>query len=256
MGLIFAGDLRDVALATRAELEWAACLAIQRSHGFERFWRFRDDSLTIATDGGLANAFFQGYAQRCGYFRAGVEDISHTTVKFLDVRIIKNPGKYVIVPWFKDSMMCNHPLACDSAHPPRIHSSWPVMQVRRLGRLCNDVNAAEWAKEKYISRFENHFAPTALIKDMRATRLTVGQFMLSQKGNSAAGPANIWWLPLGYHPLLREPIRAVLAKINKDPALRALLGFIGCGWQFMQLRVAWANRLPTMQRVLLALHDK
>ena len=88
MGLIFAGDLCDVALATRAELQWAACLAIQRSHGVERFWRFRDDSLTIATDEGLANAFFQGYAQRCGYFRGGVEDISHSTVKFLDVRII------------------------------------------------------------------------------------------------------------------------------------------------------------------------
>jgi len=212
--------------------------------------------LTIATDADLAKAFFQGYAQRCGYFRAGIDDISHITVKFLDVRIIKNPARYIIVPSFKESMMCNHPLACDSAHPPRIHTSWPIMQVRRIGRLCNDMHAAECAKEKYISRFISHFTPTALINRMRATPLTIAKFETPQKGHSAGVHPNIWWLPLGYHPLLRDPARVVLAKINRDPALRALLGFIGCGWQYMQLRVAWANRLPTMQRILLALHDR
>jgi hypothetical protein len=59
MGLVHSGDLCDLALCNRAELCWAAAAAVWARHAVDGFWRFRDDSLTLARDGRLAELFFK-----------------------------------------------------------------------------------------------------------------------------------------------------------------------------------------------------
>ena len=39
--------------------------------------------------------------------------------------------------------------------------------------MRNDMDAAEWAKEKYINRFINIFTPTALIEQRHATPVSI-----------------------------------------------------------------------------------
>ena len=74
MRLVHSGFLTDLALANKAEVNWAASKHVREQHGIKGGWRFRDDSLWVCTNATLAEQFFKEYAKRSEYFVLKIEE--------------------------------------------------------------------------------------------------------------------------------------------------------------------------------------
>jgi len=111
--------------------------------------------------------------------------------------------------------------------------------------LANDERVAKDATETFINRFVVHYTPSTIIELLRDTSIqkrVVGMTHISV--------GCTWWITISYHPAVFEAVGRAVASINRDPALRSLLGYAAPGWNEVQLRVDWSNRLNHMSRAI------
>jgi hypothetical protein len=242
-GLKHSGDLADICLAHVAEINWASNKRVQAAFGIKLFTRFRDDTFIIATDRTLSHKYLRGYIERGRFFKIICEGINREKMKFLDMTVIHQGNYFKVIPSLKESFFNNHPLCPSSCHVPHVHKSWPVAQIKRLGRLSTLDSDALQTKEIYISKFTDHFASDDIIQLLRSTSVSRG----GHGPREPKRPPTIW-LVLGYHPVLYNFINKTVAKINLDCALREISrrawgdGFANDDNVF-NLRVGWKNKL-------------
>eukprot|EP00933_Yihiella_yeosuensis_P044464 TRINITY_DN39620_c0_g1_i1.p1 TRINITY_DN39620_c0_g1~~TRINITY_DN39620_c0_g1_i1.p1 ORF type:complete len:635 (+),score=76.46 TRINITY_DN39620_c0_g1_i1:476-2380(+) len=243
MGLKHSGDLADSALLFKAEHAWACNRDVMNFHGIQAYWRFRDDILIIATDPKLSLPYVTKFMSSAGYFKVLCERVSRTEVRFLDVRVWKQGVAFLSAPTWKPTSL-GIPLCLSSAHPPHVHSSWPVGLIKRLGSLASRAADAENAKKILIARFKNHLASPAILHLLEATP-TWGKPRRQHACQQMQHDQPVQWLTLGYHPALRLPMHKALRRFLENVSMNSLYMF---SFQSSApvVRISWRNHLPNM----------
>ena len=149
MGLICSGEVSDISFYELAEKRYAVAPAVQTRNHIHWYGRFKDDGLIIISgDFRSRKAFLNEFQRLAKPFEISIECMSRDSVDMLDVTLYKGArwratGILDYKPYVKESSQWV-PLSPESAHPPHVHTSWPVAQVRRLERRCsNRIQARE-----------------------------------------------------------------------------------------------------------------
>ena len=156
MGLRFAGPTADAAFWSSAERTWGANAEAQKAHGIRLYTRFRDDMFIIGTCRAGTRKFITGLKARSRNFKIVVEEVSHHSVSFLEVKITKSMTRFSVQPRLKAEF--GVPLCHTSAHPPFVHN-WPYNMVQRLRCLSTTLREAGTARSALVSRFASQLIP-------------------------------------------------------------------------------------------------
>ena len=161
MGLAHSGDLCDAALDSLAET-WNRDPVILREHGIRLYVRFRDDMFFKGSDRRLSVSYVQELRRRAKFFHIIAECPGDSEVQFLELKVWKSGTRHHTAPCPKPTSL-GIPLDVTSAHPPRVHLSWPVGTTSRVEGLSTHREDAEAAKVTLVTRFRRHHAHLFLI---------------------------------------------------------------------------------------------
>lgn len=174
MGLNFSGDLCDAAFFSMSEAWFVHNQGLRDQTGILLYVRFRDDVFMILRDG-LHTAFcefMERWREKAGCFKLVVEAISRSQLTVLDLSLeitksvtAEGRCRYRVgfQPHFKPTSL-GVPLSTASSHPWHVHASWPFSQIKRLHRLSGSRVCFSKAKHAFISRLQDNFEPSTLIK--------------------------------------------------------------------------------------------
>lgn len=249
MGLRHSGAIADAALHELAERHFAADAAVHEHYGIDAFFRFRDDVFILGCDEGKATEFIHQYSTRAQYFKTSLEDKSYECVRFLEVAVSKNLAtkRYDVTPTFKKTSL-GRPLGADSAHPPATRQ-WPVARIDAYDKISSNPQLAMTAKELFINRFLNFYAPSYLVDRMRNATVTQGP--RNQRQHTTNRNGNVIWLVLSYHPAWDGAgLKRALRDFQQDAANREILKRAFGTDDVPVVCVAWKNKLPTATLVV------
>ena len=113
------------------EREFAARSQVLQSFGIKRYYRYRDDVLMICSRNQGTREFFKMLREKVQPFKLQVEEVSGSSIRYLDLLLTKTGTRFVARPAFKTTSLAR-PLDPTSAHPKFVHCSWPVGMVKRI----------------------------------------------------------------------------------------------------------------------------
>jgi hypothetical protein len=240
IGLLHAGDVADAVFYSMIEKKLVQNRSLERAGTLDWF-RFRDDML-ILTNGDVTpvRKLISEIRTLADFFVIKTEAVSITWVKFLDVEIRRVDDRLITIPVLKDPGLAKR-LTCDSAHPFKVHSSWPRMMMKRVEKLATEAVDVLSYKQELSSQF---------VKD--GIRLISGQ---PSRVRRAVQPICrveqvVFWVSLPYHPWWHRLISKAMRSFNCSSELRTLLGLSHRPWWAAQLRSAWNNVLPSTGNLL------
>ena len=102
------------------------------------------------------------------------------------------------------------PLDVTSAHPPRVHLSWPVGTISRVQGLSTHREHAKAAKVTLVNQFRRHHASLFLIDLLNSTPAWKSNF-----GPTPCRKSQVLRLPLGFHPTLHRTLSKAIADLSK-----------------------------------------
>lgn len=159
MGLIASGDMSDAAYWTRIE-KWATLPIILNRFKIKCYLRFRDDSLFVADDMELFYKFYSHLVANSRYFTPGVEDVSRTSMMFLELFVEKSfTGYFTARHAFKPTAL-HIPLSAHSGQPDATHQGWPRTVVKNIVILSTKEQAKRQILE-YKCRLSQALVPFA-----------------------------------------------------------------------------------------------
>ena len=181
--------------------------------------------------------------RRAKFFHIIAECRSDSEVQFLEVKVWKAGTRYHTVPCPKPTSLGTL-LDVTSAHPPRVHLSWPVGTISRVQGLSTHREHAESAKATLANRFRRHHAPSFLIKVLNRTPAWKSIFcpILSCK-------SGVLWLPLGFHPTLHRTLSKAVAGLTKSVQWKQLYS-MALGVACPCVRLSWYNALRSQAFVI------
>ena len=87
-------------------------------------------------------------------FKLQAEEVSRSSIRYLDLLLIKTGTRFVARPAFKTTSLARH-LDPTSAHPKFVPCSWPVGMVKGIFPLCSREADVLPCKEELA-----HFPPS------------------------------------------------------------------------------------------------
>ena len=241
MGLVHSGSLADLALLNLAERRFAALPDVRIRLQIPLFCRFKDDGLFVGHDKFLAQTFFWEYMALSRPFEVVCEDVSSSSVVFLDTRVtLAQSGHFVISPHLKDTILST-PLSIQSGHPPHIHHNWPRAHASRILNHCGNVVLWRQFRDELVLRsFKNFAISFATIVQNISVQFPSGGRMSDHNTTKPRSSELTVWMPLLYHHAWALPLQKVISRINRDPCWYLLLA--DAGLPRFTIRIAW--RLP------------
>ena len=197
MGLAHSGDLCDAALDSLAE-SWSTDPVVLREHGVRLYVRFRDDNFFIGSDRRLSVSCVQELRRRAKFFHI----IAECPGAIFGSESVEIWNKIPTVPCPEPTSL-GIPLDITSAHPPRVHLSWPVGTISRVQGVSTHREHAESAKATLVNRFRRHHAPSFLTELLNRTPAWKSNF-----GPILSCKSGVLWFPLGFHPTLHRTLSA------------------------------------------------
>ena len=241
MGLAHSGDLCDAALDSLAE-SWSTDPVVLREHGVRLYVRFRDDIFFIGSDRRLSVSYVQELRRRAKFFHIIAECPSDSEAQFLEVKVWKSGTRYHTVPCPKPTSL-GIPLDVTSAHPPRVHLSWPVGTISRVQGLSTHREHAVSAKA-LVNRFRRRHAPSFLIELLNRTPAWHSNF-----GPIPSCKSGVLWLPLGFHPTLHRTLSKAVAELTKSVQWQQLYS-MAFGVACPCVRLSWYHALRSQAFVI------
>ena len=109
-------------------------------------------------------------------FKLQVEEVSGSSIRYLDLLLTKTRTRFVARPAFKTTSLAR-PLDPTSAHPKFVHCSWPVGMVKRIFPLCSREADVLPCKEELISHLQaNSASKCTIARVVKASRGQRGRF--------------------------------------------------------------------------------
>jgi hypothetical protein len=157
MGQLHSGSLADLSFWRLVENP-----LFLAEHGILCWMRFRDDIFTVFKTKEEASSCLQALQrQACPHWKISRDESSSFGVAMLDCFVYKGPrfrisGKFDHAPHIKKSAR-HVPLDSSSAHPPSVHKSWPISEVRRMAALSMHRFSFEYYRRAKCLRFSRFF---------------------------------------------------------------------------------------------------
>ena len=256
MGLVHSGELADLCLHVRVERDFVCVDSFRQQYGLIRYYRFKDDVLTIMRDSSCVLPFFHEYARRAGYYKVELEDVSGHLARYLDISIVRAGGTYTIRPFFKETTLNSTPLSVSSAHAPHVHGSWPLAVMRGLADKSSDDSILRKAKQTMIDRFVKfHHCPRVIsrLREYNFDCLPASHVSVRKRPGVQS---QIIWLPLAFHPVLYQCIKGTVRRYLADPTNRFLLETaFGKDTADLKIQAAWYNGAKPLAFLLRAVRD-
>jgi len=245
-GLPHSGPVANSAFYSAVEKNLVSNRSIMDAHGMSSYFRFEDDIFLVsrrsagpATDGSAnARNFLQMMRHRAaGLFEIQLEQSSCTSVTMLAVEVFRTAsGALGTRPKLK---LRGQPLDNSSAHPPHVHSSWPVALLRSQYDLCMSHDEGCTAETALINHFRTCHAPRTLIQLLESKKKSQQTGRHRTETRQCDGQM---WLTVPYHAALQsnKALQKCLDNINGCP-LQQLRFHAAFGRSAPNLRLAWRN---------------
>ncbi len=239
MGLLHSGDLADAALFFLAEFQWACNPKVQSDHGIAALFRFKDDIICFVNSPLQWEIFFKEYCHRSSCFKLELEEISDTSVKYLDLEVTKEKGWYKATPYIKPSNL-GIPLGIQSSHPLSVHLSWPKGVLNRLSTLTHSQQDLTAVHKLFVERLHQSFHHPLLVSQVANLQLVPKKASRTIKDGEKG--QNLWCV-LPFHPALKSVMTKELHKfLGTHEARRVMSQLFG---KVKELKICWANTLPS-----------
>jgi hypothetical protein len=200
MGQVHSGALSDIGFWQLVETK------VDRNRfGILEWVRFRDDLLLVVkTREDANNCLVEMNRLAAGCWKIEVESISQFSAKMLDCMIYKGPsfersGFLDFCPYIKKTAR-HIPLCSRSNHPPAVHRSWPVSEIRRMKLLSLHRSVFEHFKFAKIARFTRFFMDPVTLRKCELWRGPIGKSTKSPTRDKGAG--RVCRLIVPWHPAL------------------------------------------------------
>ena len=169
-------------------------------------------------------------------FKLQVEEVSGSSIRYLDLLLTKTGTRFVARPAFKTTSLAR-PLDPTSAHPKFVHCSWPVGMVKRIFPLCSREADVLPCKEELISRLQANSASKCTI-----ARVVKASPWPERKVPRVSSVSSVLWAAFGFHPGLQKELSHALCRVLGGSSC----GFVRETWPlFPEIRIAWKNTLPS-----------
>ena len=236
MGHRHSGCIADCSFFALGEREFAARSQVLQGFGIKRYYRYRDDVLVICSRKQGTREFFKMLREKVQPFKLQVEEVSGSSIRYLDLLLTKTGTRFVARPAFKTTSLAR-PLDPTSAHPKFVHCSWPVGMVKRIFPLCSREADVLPCKEELISRLQANSASKCTI-----ARVVKASPWPERKVPRVSGVSSVLWAVFGFHPGLQRELSHALCRVLGG----ASCGFVRETWPlFPEIRIAWKNTLPS-----------
>lgn len=238
MGLPQSGAIADGAFCTRCEVPFLQSLAWR---GIRWWYRFKDDVIFSAESFPVAQRFVHDIRQVARYFKIEVESVSQSRAQFLNVELVIENGRYVTHPFFKPTSL-QRPLGEDSAHPWKVHTSWPASCARSYFEISSCRVDAMHARSVLLNRLKKFHASEEIINSMLLSDTNSKRYVKHAPSSKTV------WLVVPFHPACANAIRKELKFLSSDQELHRLI-CMALG-SHVQLRISWCNCLPAISSVI------
>ena len=236
MGHRHSGCIADCSFFALGEREFAARSQVLQSFGIKRYYRYRDDVLMICSRKQGTREFFKMLREKVQPFKLQAEEVSRSSIRYLDLLLTKTGTRFVPRPAFKTTSLAR-PLDPTSAHPKFVHCSWPVGMVKRIFPLCSREADVLPCKEELISRLQANSASKCTI-----ARVVKASPWPERKVPRVSGVSSVLWAVFGFHPGLQRELSHALCRVLGG----ASCAFVRETWPlFPEIRIAWKNTLPS-----------
>ena len=220
---------------SRWEREFAARSQVLQSFGIKRHCRYRDDVLMICPRKQGTREFFKMLRRKVQPFKLQAEEVSRSSIRYLDLLLTKTGTRFVARPAFKTTSLAR-PLDPTSAHPKFVRCSWPVGMVKRIFPLCSREADVLPSKEELISRLQAKNASKCTI-----ARVVKASPWPERNVPRVSDVSSVLWAVFGFHPRLQRELSHAFCRVWGG----ASCAFVRETWPlFPEIRVAWKNTLP------------
>ena len=207
MGHRHSGCIADCSFFALGKREFAARSQVLQSFGIKRYYRHRDDVLMIRSRKQGTREFFKMLREKVQPFKLQVEEVSGSSIRYLDLLLTKTGTRFVARPAFKTTSLAR-PLDPTSAHPKFVHCSWPVGMVKRIFPLCSREADVLHCKEELISRLQANSASKCTI-----ARVVKASPWPERKVPRGSGVSSVLWAVFGFHPGLQRELSHALCRV-------------------------------------------
>ena len=207
-----------------------------QSFGIKRYYRYRDDVLMICSRKQGTREFFKMLRGKVQPFKLQAEEVSRSSIRYLDLLLTKTGTRFVARPAFKTTSLAR-PLDPTSAHPKFVHCRWPVGMVKRIFPLCSREADVLPCKEELVSRLQANSASKCAI-----ARVVKASPWPERKVPRVSDVSSVLWAVFGFHPGLQRELSHAFCRVLGG----ASCAFVRETWPlFPEIRIAWKNTLPS-----------
>ena len=206
MGHRHSGCIADCSFFALREREFAARSQVLQSFGIKRYYRDRDDVLMICSRKQGTREFFKILRGKVQPFKLPAEEVSRSSIRYLDLLLTKTGTRFVARPAKTTSLA--RPLDPTSAHPKFVHCSWPVGMVKRIFPLCSREADVLTCKEELISRLQANSASKCTI-----ARVVNASPWPERKVPRVSDVSSVCGLFFGFHPELQRELSHAFCRV-------------------------------------------
>ena len=192
MGLAHSGSIAELSLLMGSERRMLPQLS---AHKIDLYVRFKDDIFVIFKCSKLLNVFVQGL--RYGHpFQIKCEEISSSSISFLEVQVRKTLHSFDVFPVSKPSSLNTPWLSKFSCHVKSVHDAWPPARLVARLKLCSSLKLKRIEKSAFIRRAKRENLSAKALSVLNSTTLHATQ------RSSKSGTQMTKWAVLPYFPRL------------------------------------------------------
>jgi hypothetical protein len=246
IGLPHSGDLTDWVFYCMVE---AQVLPLLQAFGIAKYWRYRDDILLLSHSKERAYEFVAMMRRLSACYKLEVKDVSSIGLRHLNLYIsFDEDGRLHARPGYKPTALGLR-LAPSSAHHESVHSSWPLMMLRHVKRLCSHADEVHAEQESLARRFLNDGMPAYVVASAWQKLHEVRKS--GRRPATSSCTRQDVWMPLPYHPIWGKSVAKYLSRFNRDLEFTTL--WANRGLVAPRVRLAWSNFMPANQCTFQAL---
>ena len=162
MGHRHSGCIADCSFFALGEREFAARSQVLQSFGIKRYYRYRDDVLMICSRKQGTREFSKMLREKVQPLKLQVEEVSGSSIRYLDLLLTKTGTRFVAKPAFKTTSLAR-PLDPTSAHPKNSFIAVGQLEWSSAFSHCSREADVLPCKEELISRLQANSASKCTI---------------------------------------------------------------------------------------------
>jgi hypothetical protein len=222
-----------------------------RRWGILSYTRYVDNMLFVLSDSSCVQPLFHFLVTSLPPYSGKIEEIGTSHFDFLDVHYTfrSTDGQKVLdyAPILKLDGKFLHP---SSAHPCRIHLSWPLGYIHSIWIRSCSLAIFQHAKDRFLTTLVHQHWPSELVLYFADNSVydRIFNFRSPLVVQRTRAEQNVLWLVLPYHPIWesKQLMATAIRRINSAEHVRAM---IGCAFGLVRppvIKISWRITSPML----------